>query len=266
MAIYHNTVLFVLCVLILMVYYKIEAPMFNNVLNEKEVSNKKREFLKKYIRHVLLPPPVEYKEYKNNQSVKLPRGILPHFLLKDALENRKTVREFSQRKLSLRAISTILYYGFGLNTRQDKEDHRHYPSAGGKYPLECYLINNKTRLKDGIYHYNVRDHSLEIINSNVPTQLDVYIPQLAKIKSSLILIITGIVRRTTQKYGVRGKRYLLLEAGHIGQTIQLLSCALGMNSIPMGGGFQDKKIEQLIGVKHSVEPLIYMFTLGYAKH
>jgi len=225
----------------------------------------RKNMINKFMRQVLFPPPIEYKEFGDNKSIKLPKIHTPIFSLVDALEKRKTIRKFSRKKLSIKDISTLLHYGLGLNTTRGKT-HRYYPSAGGKYPIECYLISYNSTLQKGIYHYNVRGHSLEILKGKVPIYLDEYIPQLAKNEPPLLLIMTGVMKRTTQKYGARGKRYVLLEAGHIGQTIQLLSGALRLNAIPLGGGFDEAKIEQLIGVKHSIEPLLYMFALGYEKH
>jgi len=44
------------------------------------------------------------------------------------------------------------------------ETKRFYPSAGARYPLEIYpIIFSSSDLEQGIYHYNSRDHSLELI-------------------------------------------------------------------------------------------------------
>lgn len=240
--------------------------VFTSTLSKMMPITVNKRLLNKYVRQVLFPPPVEYKEYRNKTSVSLPKNNnLNTFLLGNTLELRKTVREFSVKKLSLKEISTILLYGFGINTNLRDKIHRYYPSAGGKYPLECYLISNKTNLNRGIYHYNVQGHSLELLSKVIPQHLDEYVPQFAENIPPLFIMITGVARRTTKKYGARGRRYLLLEAGHVGQNIQLVCSALNINSVPMGGGFNDKKIERLIGIQSSSETLLYMFSLGHEK-
>jgi len=240
--------------------------MATSTSNKKMSICVKKRLIRKYVRQVLSPPPVEYKEYKNKPLIQLPKSNLNDFLLLNTLESRKTIREFSVGKISLKEISTLLFYGFGINPKLKDKTHRYYPSAGGKYPLECYLISYKTVLDKGIYHYNVQRHAIELLSNVLPQRFGECIPQFAEKIPPLLLIITGVVKRTTQKYGPQGKKYLFIESGHVGQTIQIVCSALDINSVPMGGGFNEKKIEQLIGVKHPIEPLLYMFALGHAKH
>ena len=40
------------------------------------------------------------------------------------------------------------------------------------------------------------------------------------------------------KYGERGIRFLLLEAGHLMQNLCLLSASLGVSTLPLGGYFE----------------------------
>jgi nitroreductase len=40
------------------------------------------------------------------------------------------------------------------------------------------------------------------------------------------------------KYGARGLRFLLLEAGHLMQNLCLLSRSLGLVTVPLGGFFE----------------------------
>lgn len=79
--------------------------------------------------------------------------------------------------------------------------------------------------------------------------------------SAVILAISGIFNRTQIKYGDRGYRYILLEAGHMAQNIYLLSAALGLKCCAIGG-YIDDKINRLIDFDDQQEAVLYMLSLG----
>jgi SagB-type dehydrogenase family enzyme len=79
--------------------------------------------------------------------------------------------------------------------------------------------------------------------------------------ASLIIFITAIFERSVFKYGDRGYRFIFLEAGHVAQNINLVSNALGLGSVNIGGFF-DREIDDFLdldGVTHST---IYMIAIG----
>ena len=49
------------------------------------------------------------------------------------------------------------------------------------------------------------------------------------------------------KYGQRGYRYVWIEAGHLAQNLYLVSGALGLASVALGGFFDDEA-DALLGV------------------
>jgi len=56
---------------------------------------------------------------------------------------------------------------------------------------------------------------------------------------ALLWILVGDGVRVQAKYGVRGLRFLLLEAGHLMQNLCLLSTSLGLATVPLGGFFEN---------------------------
>jgi SagB-type dehydrogenase family enzyme len=79
--------------------------------------------------------------------------------------------------------------------------------------------------------------------------------------ASVALILTGVFSRTRVKYGQRGYRYTMLEAGHIGQNVYLVSEALGLKCRGMGGSY-DIALEQLLGIDGENESVLYTLILG----
>ena len=82
--------------------------------------------------------------------------------------------------------------------------------------------------------------------------------------ASLIVFITSIFERSIFKYGDRGYRFILLEAGHVAQNINLVSNALGLGSVNIGGYF-DREIDDLLGLDGVAHSTIYMIAIGSRK-
>ncbi len=78
------------------------------------------------------------------------------------LRNRRSIRKYTDKPISFKDVSYLLYSSCGLIHSDGNYDNtrRPYPSAGGRYPLEVYpIINNVGGLKKGLYHL-LRKHYL----------------------------------------------------------------------------------------------------------
>lgn len=174
----------------------------------------------------------------------------------------------SASEINLDELSLLLKYSSGI-TRQTKRGYyrRAYPSAGARYPIETYLllIRPGEGLKPGFFHYNVRNHQLEILWPKKITEKE--LEQMAVYdfvkEASAIIFLTAVFWRTQNKYRQRGYRFVLIEAGHIGQNIHLISEALNLKCCALGGfRISDEQIERLLRIDGVVESLIYTLAIG----
>ena len=96
-------------------------------------------------------------------NISLPRpSRLGSGSLEQALERAETVRDYSDQPLSLLQVSTILWAAGGRRYDSETGASRTYPSAGGIYPLELYLVAGAVEgLPAGVYRYLWRSHELE---------------------------------------------------------------------------------------------------------
>lgn len=206
---------------------------------------------------------VYFKDYPRLDKIILPDpASLNNTLLEDVFMKRKSSRSFSKKPLTLEQLSNLLYYSAGL--RDNKFPYlanRFYPSPGARYPLEVYLISQNSDLPVSLYHYNVRSHSLEILLTMRHFRYLRYFNQDWIAKASCIVLITAVFERNTMKYGDRGYRQIMQEAGHLGQNFYLISTALDIGICGIGA-YPDDKINKLLGIDGVRETVVYVLAIG----
>ncbi|HRN70511.1 MAG TPA: SagB/ThcOx family dehydrogenase [Candidatus Woesebacteria bacterium] len=207
---------------------------------------------------------IYYKAYARMPKVLLPKPkdtIKKPFI--QILLERKSNQNFSKKTpLSLEKISSLLYYALGINPSYTTDlPHRFYPSGGARYPIEAYILpSNVLELQKYIHHYYVRDHILEKLFEYTKKDLeDVFLYNFPT-DASCIIILTGILQRTTIKYGDRGYNYTLIETGHIAQNIYLLASALDIDCCAIGG-YKENTLSKLLDLNMNEEIPLYSIVL-----
>jgi SagB-type dehydrogenase family enzyme len=71
------------------------------------------------------------------------------------------------------------------------------------------------------------------------------------------IVIAAVYERTAVKYGVRGERYVHMEAGHAAQNICLQTTALGLGLVTIGA-FDDAEVAKVVGMSQDESPLCAM--------
>ncbi len=197
---------------------------------------------------------------KNNmrgEEIMLPQPELEsNISLEEALNSRRSVRNFSSKELSLNQISQILWAAQGIT--QESTGFRTSPSAGALYPLEIFLLKS-----DGVFHYIPDGHKIIKLNPDDlrPDLVQGVLFQGFVADAPVNIIITAVYERTTAKYGNRGIRYVHLEAGHSCQNILLQAVVLGLGAVPVGA-FDDSYIQDLLDLPQDYIPL-YIIPIGY---
>lgn len=212
-----------------------------------------------------------YKTYPRLDKVILPKPeqLVKNVNLFQLLLKRRSRRDFSKDFITLEQLSTILYYSAGVTQINDNNWEialRSYPSAGARFPLEVYVaVNNVDGVKHGIYHYNLKDHSLELLCSgNYKKIFKDLTNQKMCYSASVNIIVSAVFDRTRIKYGERGYRFPFIEAGHMAQNFYLVSEAMSLGCCTVGG-FIDDNINNLLDFADSCEKTIYMISLGQIK-
>lgn len=205
---------------------------------------------------------VAYKQYALMRALPLPSVTGPFF---DGVlqARRSSVGYILDNVLTIPTLAYVLRCGYGLQAVMEdnqRKGHRTVPSAGQRYPLEVYLIlfRDIESLSSGIYHYGIREHALEPVAIRDFSQADIL--RLTPIKwlkdTQGMICITSVSDRMTDKYGNRGYRYILLEAGHAAQNMLLAGTERGINILPVGG-VHEERVEAMIGLGGADERLVY---------
>lgn len=209
---------------------------------------------------------IYFKTYPRLDRVFLKNAKTTKSKLSKILIDRRSIRQFSGVSMSKDKLSYLLFSSSGLTHlgKTIDESKRSYPSAGGRYPLEIYpIILNCEGIEKGLYHYNVKENSLELLlKKDLGKWLTIVTSEAKWIeKSAVVFIITGVLNRTRIKYGDKGYRLALIETGHLSQNILLLATEMGLDSCPLGG-FIDKDVNNLLDVDLQKEVALYMIAIG----
>lgn len=206
---------------------------------------------------------IYYKGYSRLKEIQLPKPGYLKMEFSNVLLNRRSERSFSKKPLLVKQLSDLLFNSAGLKRIIDDHNgvQRLYPSAGARYPLEIYIITLNTPLPQRIYHYYVKNHSLEELYPYKKREILSCINQKQFREAAAVIAITAAFKRTTIKYGDRGYRYVLIEAGHLGQNLYLVSSALGLSCCAIGGVLENK-LNILLDIDGLNESVIYTFAVG----
>jgi SagB-type dehydrogenase family enzyme len=212
--------------------------------------------------------PSVFKEYPESEKIPLPEPQIQNGLgLWDILMKRRSKRAYTNESITLDQLSQILWATQGVTAHVSGHALRTAPSAGALYPIETYLwINRVSNLDQGLYHYNVQHHELELLKegdfSREVTQgaLD----QKMAGGAAVTFIWSAIIQRSRWKYLQRSYRYIFMDAGHIAQNLALAAEALGIGSCQIGALYDDE-LNALLDLDGIEESVIYMSSVAHTK-
>lgn len=186
------------------------------------------------------------------------------------IESRRSCRLYAREKMTRAELGTLLGGACGITGSNQlgpgiESLLRAAPSAGALYPLELYLATQEIEgMEQGLHRYNLLDHSLEKlpINSGMNEIAACLLDPKAVENANALILIVARFERTIKKYGPRGYRYILLEAGHIAQNLCLLATSQGLGSLCIGG-FVDSKLNNALGFDCAKQGVVYCVAAGH---
>jgi len=239
------------------------------VFHENSKTSRYGDFLPNEVVLARMEQLLESLSFDQYPEIALPRSFTSFTLsLEAALTARVSARSMRPCLLTLENIATLLFYACGV-TRDNAgtpfpRPFRVVPSGGALYPLEIFFYSaHLSGAAPGLYHYNPTRHSLRLLHEGdlSPRLAEALVQQTVPYDASLMLFLTAMFERSTFKYGARGYRFILLEAGHVAQNINLVATALGLGCINLGGYF-DRQVDEVLGLDGLNHSTIYMMAIG----
>ena len=214
-------------------------------------------------------PPLElrYDETKAIIDLPVPTDIAVETTdLVKAIENRRSVRNYSKQPLTLDELSFLLWCTQGVKKVVDElATLRTVPSAGARHAFETYLLVNRVQgLHHGLYRFLAVKHKLvEIsLDPSLADKITEACLQQRFVKTSAVTFIwIAVPYRMVWRYGERGYRYLHIDVGHVCQNLYLAAEAIESGVCAIAA-FDDEAINSVLGIDGKKQWVIYVATVG----
>lgn len=187
--------------------------------------------------------------------------------LEAVLKNRRTRRDFTDKALTLKQVSQLLWSAQGVTVDWGG---RTAPSAKSTYPLSVFLVASKVEgLDPGEYQYLPGDrtpvHALKPIKK-VELQDALYkaVNESSFKNAPAVLVLTGNMGKMAEAYGgIPHDKEVYLEAGHVGQNLSLQAESLRLGLVVIST-FSEPKVRDLVTIPES-DTIIYLIPIGTPK-
>ena len=192
------------------------------------------------------------------QDIELPQpqknGGMP---LMDAIKNRKSIRDFSNKEIPIQVLSDLLWAACGINRPQDQKIT--VPSAGNVQNISVYVAK-----ADGLYLYDATNHRLILIlNEDVRVKIGiqrfkrdapvklVYVADL----SILLEKMSGVSRNTVECFS-------MAHTGFVSQNVYLFCASFGLATVVQGQIEYDDAYKAIMKLEAD-EEIMLMQSIGY---
>lgn len=173
----------------------------------------------------------------------------------EALSRRRSVRGSTVRPLTQLEVASLLFASVGVTATAADSDglktyRRNSPSSGNLGSVHLYpIIVEVAGLEPGAYEYSAIRHALRPIDRFDPSEWlrrHVFL-QSALGRPAMVICIAVDFARLGAKYGARGYRLGLIDAGVVTSLLYCVSSALGLRSSAIAG-FIDEELEHAMSL------------------
>lgn len=181
------------------------------------------------------------------QDIQLPKpkttGGMP---LMEALSNRQSNRDFSDKELDNQTSSNLLWAAWGYN----RADKRTAPSSRNKQELELYVV-----MKSGSYLYDAKNNLLKQVSNQDNRKAAGMQPFVAVAPVNIIFVADKSKGSDLESSHTN--------SGFISQNIYLFCASEGLNTV-VRGMFDAKALTTALSLNENQVPILAQ-TVGYKK-
>lgn len=187
------------------------------------------------------------------------------------INRRRSRRDYTETPLTNEELSFLLWSAQGIS-HAERDDTgkitrhlRTVPSGGARHPFETYLIINRVEgIEPGLYRFLPVEHKLLPIRpgKDVPQLLaDACYGRKFAAEAAVAFVWSATPYRTEWSYGYIAHRMIAMDAGHACQNLYLSAEAIGAGACALLG-YDQEKLDRLIGVDGKDEFAVYLATVG----
>jgi SagB-type dehydrogenase family enzyme len=224
-----------------------------------------------------LPQPEGIKDHDpNSKIINLPTvnaDILKKKDIFECIEDRRSIRQYSEDAISLTELSYLLWATQGITgTNKAGMIFRTVPCSGATHTFETYLfIMNVASLDKGIYRYLPIEHALMFLFAleDIDKRLDEisldqpFVPHFTK-KSAITFAWSTTPYRSEWKFDVSAHKKILIDVGHVCQNLYLAGESLDMGVCAIGI-YDQAAVDTLLQLDGDEEFIIYLAAVGKKK-
>ncbi len=182
--------------------------------------------------------------------------------LEQTIVRRRSTRAYSGDALTLDELKALLDFTYQPQhyVEQDLDGSPDYFDLS---LVETFIVvSSVTGLEEGCYYYAPKAQELRQIRfKNFRRELHyLCLGQDLGRDAGAVLFHTADLKAAIERYGDRSYRYLHMDAGHLGQRLNLAAIHLGLGVSGIAGFFDDQ-VNEVLGIPTD-EAVLYITTLG----
>lgn len=194
---------------------------------------------------------------KAQDNVQLPDPLMDNQVtLIQALQNRHSTREYTDKAIPDNVLSTVLWAACGIN--RPGEGKITAPSAINAQDILVYVVR-----QDGTYLYQPKDNSLQKVSSK-DLRTAVAGRQSFAASTPVSLLLVSNHNKFPQQSSYDAKvRMGVVDAGYVSENICLACSALGLNTVPRMT-MDSETLKKELGLDDNYD-LVLNSQIGYPK-
>lgn len=216
-------------------------------------------------------PPLQVPHDPDAKTIALPRpgpDVVRQGDVYACMQRRRSHRAWHGESLSLSELSFLLWATQGVDQvlEEDYATLRPVPSAGARHPFETHLaVLDVDGLELGVYRYLALSHEL-LFRFN-PDDLG---PEAARATfgqrfvgtAPAVFFWTCIPYRGEWRYTIAAHKTMLLDAGHVCQSLYLACEAIGAGTCAIAA-YDQEAVDELLRLDGEDEFVVYLAPVGH---
>ena len=182
--------------------------------------------------------------------------------LENTILRRRSTRRYSGLELKLADLKSLLHFAYQPQDYVDQGCDRQ-PDYFDLSLIETFVaVSSVVGLDEGCYYYAPQAQELRQIRfKNFRRELHyLCLGQDLGRDAAAVLFHTADLNQAVARYGDRAYRYLHMDAGHLGQKLNLAAIRLNLGVSGIAGFFDDQ-VNKMLGIPDD-EAVLYITTFG----